>query len=367
MSNLVHANEIQAQIKVVQEIVRSVMKEDEHYGIIPGTKKFTLFQTGAQKLLATFRLGSEPEVVNVDETPFSVSYRVRVRLFNIADGNTVGYGMGECSSLEEKYAWRKAATSKEWENAPEQHRRIKYGQGQYGEYEIQQVRTNYKDVSNTILKMATKRALIQATLTATAAGDIFTQDLEEMEPLTREAVLGADPVTGEVTPKQKQSKNKPIASIEEIKNAVDALTYRTRAGELKNLLCMEEHRGNRVVLTIMGNTYSHSNLLKQMGFKYHKPEGAKFGETYMDVTEMVKKSTPAPQSAQNLLNANFTQLKTRVEMYGFEISEPVPSANGSLWVQATPLDAHGDTESLTKEGFILHNHKWVMNVTQIAA
>ena len=33
---------------------------------------------------------------------------------------------------------------------------------------------------NTVLKMAKKRALVDAVLTATAASDIFTQDLEDI-------------------------------------------------------------------------------------------------------------------------------------------------------------------------------------------
>lgn len=366
MSNLVHANEIRNQIKVVQEVMQAVMKEGEHYGIIPGTKKNTLFQTGAQKLLATFRLGSEPEVVNTDETQISVSYRVRVRLFNIADGNTVGYGMGECSSLEEKYAWRKAATSKEWETTPEQNRRIKYGKGDYGEYEVQQVRTNYKDVSNTILKMATKRGLIQATLTATAAGDIFTQDLEDMEPLTLDAILDADPVTGEVSkPKGKSAKS--IASVEDIKTAVAALKYTTQGGETKSLCCVEEQRGAQKLLIVMGNTFTHSALLKQMGFKYSKQQSAKYGETCLDITNISQSKeksakAPAPQPQ----NSSLSQLKTRVEMYGYEIGEPVKGGN-SFWVQAIPMDDASDAESLQSEGFVLHNNKWVMNVTQLVA
>ena len=38
------------------------------------------------------------------------------------------------------------------------------------------------DTYNTVLKMAKKRALVDATLTATAASDIFTQDLEDYTP-----------------------------------------------------------------------------------------------------------------------------------------------------------------------------------------
>ena len=39
---------------------------------------------------------------------------------------------------------------------------------------------NPADCYNTVLKMAKKRALVDAVLTATAASDIFTQDLEDI-------------------------------------------------------------------------------------------------------------------------------------------------------------------------------------------
>jgi hypothetical protein len=45
-----------------------------------------------------------------------------------------------------------------------------------------QIRTEPADLANTILKMAKKRALIDAVLTATAASDIFTQDIEDLPP-----------------------------------------------------------------------------------------------------------------------------------------------------------------------------------------
>jgi len=42
--------------------------------------------------------------------------------------------------------------------------------------------TDLADTYNTVLKMAKKRALVDATLTATAASDIFNQDLEDYTP-----------------------------------------------------------------------------------------------------------------------------------------------------------------------------------------
>src|SRR5690606_20296729 len=52
--------------------------------------------------------------------------------------------------------------------------------GSNGAFAVKQVRTDPADVANTVLKMAKKRAQIDMTLTALAASDIFTQDIEDL-------------------------------------------------------------------------------------------------------------------------------------------------------------------------------------------
>jgi uncharacterized protein (UPF0335 family) len=55
------------------------------------------------------------------------------------------------------------------------------------------------DVYNTCLKMAKKRALIDAIITATAAGDIFTQDIEDDPEYFRETPADTRPPIQEPT------------------------------------------------------------------------------------------------------------------------------------------------------------------------
>ena len=98
------------------------------------------------------------------------------------DGSVVGYGVGEASSDEDKYAWRAAVCREEFEATPEMDRRVRYKRGRGGShYTVAQVRTSASDIANTVLKMAKKRALVDLALTATAASQLFTQDLEDSE------------------------------------------------------------------------------------------------------------------------------------------------------------------------------------------
>lgn len=194
------AADIRAQVNLIQDVMRSVMIEGTHYGKIPGTQSQSLYKPGAEKLMATFRLGSDVDVEDLGENG-EVHYRVKYKIL-APDGRLLGVGVGECSSQEDKYAWRRPVCDKEFDISPENQRRIKFAKGDRNTfYENKQVRTNPHDVRNTILKMAKKRAMVDAVLTVTAASDIFTQDIEDMPEELREQV--AEGIRARATPAAK--------------------------------------------------------------------------------------------------------------------------------------------------------------------
>lgn len=170
--------QIRAQVNRIQEVMKEVMKAETHYGVIPGTKQPTLYKAGAEKILATFRMAVEPDITDLSNED-EHRYLVKVRLIS-SSGINLGAGVGEASTSEEKYKWRRAVCDEEYEDTEETHRRIKYGKWQGKVQKTKQVRTNPADLANTVLKMAKKRALIDAVLTTTAASDCFTQDIEDL-------------------------------------------------------------------------------------------------------------------------------------------------------------------------------------------
>jgi hypothetical protein len=172
------AADVRAQVNLMQDVMQEVMRDGTHYGTIPGTKSKSLYKAGAEKLMATFRLAGDPEVEDLSQQG-EVHYRVKVVLRS-ASGSFIGAGIGECSSQEDKYAWRAAVCDEEFDDTPENRRRVKYAKWQGKVEKKKQVRTNPADVANTILKMAKKRAQVDAVITATAASDIFTQDIEDL-------------------------------------------------------------------------------------------------------------------------------------------------------------------------------------------
>lgn len=173
--------EVLAHVKAVQEVMRSVMKSNVHYGAIPGAgDKPTLLKPGAEVLCMTFRIADRYEVDDLSRDGV-IRYRVKCIGEHQVSGATLGSGLGECSTDEEKYRWRKAVCKEEFDATPDNMRRVKFGRKSGGHYTAQQIRTEPADLANTALKMACKRAKIAMVLNVTAASDMFSQDLEDLD------------------------------------------------------------------------------------------------------------------------------------------------------------------------------------------
>lgn len=174
-------SDIIQHVAVVQEVMRAVMKPDVHYGTIPGTPKPTLYKAGAEVLCMVFRVADTYDVVDLS-TADTVRYRVNCIGTHQVSGVVLGSGLGEASSGEEKYKWRKAICKEEFDETPANMRRVKHARGKGGTtYKQDQIRTEPADLANTILKMANKRAKMAMVLNVTAASDCFSQDLEDMD------------------------------------------------------------------------------------------------------------------------------------------------------------------------------------------
>lgn len=200
------AKEVRAQKNLIHEVMKAVMLDGTHYGIIPGCKQPSLYKAGSEAILTTFRIAVEPAVEDLS-THDCYRYRVTCRGI-LPSGEIVGAGVGEASTDEEKYHWRGAVSDAEFQATPEDRRRIKYQKT----YTTNQVRTNPADLANTVLKMAKKRAQIDLTLTATGASDVFVQDLEDMDETLRNELVGGNtggkpPVTSPQSKSGNQQQN----------------------------------------------------------------------------------------------------------------------------------------------------------------
>ena len=197
---------IQQQVGHIHRLLKSVMQKDQHYGVIPGTSgKPTLLKAGAEKLCLMFRLAPTYDVQRNDLPNGHREFDVVCTLTNMASGVVVGQGVGSCSTMESKYRWRKGERVCPDCQAPAIIKgKAQYGGGwlcwakkggcgakfQDGDQRIESQNTDrventdIADAYNTVLKMAKKRAHVDAAITATSASDIFTQDIGDAEAET---------------------------------------------------------------------------------------------------------------------------------------------------------------------------------------
>ena len=205
------SDDVLRQVRLIQEVMGKAMKEGEHYGVIPGTDKPSLLKSGAEKLSLTFRLRPRFGLERLDLAGEHREYVVTCDLFNTTGGHE-GQGIGSCSTMESKYRWRQA--KRQCPNCGAE--AIIRGKAEYGggwlcwkkqngcgakfaataPEIVAQVADRIEnpdlaDTFNTVLKMAKKRALVDATLTATAASDLFTQDLEDLPRAPKTQRVGA--------------------------------------------------------------------------------------------------------------------------------------------------------------------------------
>ncbi|WP_311396565.1 hypothetical protein [Lancefieldella parvula] len=160
-SNKTGAEIVRSQVDQIQYLMQDVLKEGTHYDTIKGCgDKPVLLQPGAEKIALMFRFVPKYEVTKEDLGNNHREYDVTCNLLN-EEGTTVGIGIGLCSTMEKKYRYRK-----DWNSG--------------GRIENEDI----ADLWNTVLKMAKKRAFVDAVRSTTAASDIFVQDIEEapMQP-----------------------------------------------------------------------------------------------------------------------------------------------------------------------------------------
>lgn len=179
------AGQMRDHVNRVQEVMKAVMIRETHYGVVPGSKKPSLYKPGAEVLCVTFRVAPSYKIEDLSNAD-CVRYRITCVGTHQTSLTVLGEGVGECSSNEEKYKWRRAVCAEEFEATSLDRRRVKFSQYQGKVQKTDQIRTEPADTANTVLKMAVKRAQVAMTLNVTAASDCFTQDIEDLPEELRE-------------------------------------------------------------------------------------------------------------------------------------------------------------------------------------
>jgi hypothetical protein len=175
--------ETMKKIQTFQTIVQKTLKRDHDFGDIPGTSKPTLLKPGAEKICMMMGLSPEYEIISETEDFKNdfFSYTFKCRL--LKNGNVVSEGVGSCNSKESKYRYK-------WVDE----NNLPFGidkdslesSDRYNKIQYKVENPDICSLANTILKMAKKRALVDATLQVASLSEIFTQDVEDMQEYMRQ-------------------------------------------------------------------------------------------------------------------------------------------------------------------------------------
>ncbi|EPR42691.1 hypothetical protein dsx2_2608 [Desulfovibrio sp. X2] len=243
--------------KTLQTVMEQVMIKDEHFGVIPGCgKKPSLLKPGAEAIASTFRLCPRYIITKSELGGGHREYEILCELYNPA-GGFVGSGVGSATTMETKYRFRVGGgeitevpvPKAYWDrrkNDPKGAAKVlrdaahaagiegesfgtqkdDSGQWMVSTKTAEKVEhDNPADYYNTVLKMAKKRAFVDAVLTATGASDIFTQDIEDMPeviPQAKPSPKSQTQAQAQPTPQEQQNGAQREISQQQIKAIMDA-------------------------------------------------------------------------------------------------------------------------------------------------
>ena len=164
------ADDLVHQTQKILQIKEKAMRDGVHYGIIPKTRKPSLWKPGAEKLCRAFKLAPQFETTSRDDPNRTInwrkwSYNERKEI----EGSTMGY-------IE--YDSRCTLT-----HIPTGEVVAKNVSASCNNFERKYRSLNPYDVKNTLEKMSEKRSMVAAVLIGTCASDIFTQDIDDLPQL----------------------------------------------------------------------------------------------------------------------------------------------------------------------------------------
>ncbi len=137
-----------AKIQDFQKVIQSQLVDGHDFGAaFPGSNKPSLLKPGAEKILMLLGLTSEYEILEKIQNYEDGFFAYTIKCLLTRGGQTITEGLGHCNSKERKY---------------DSDNQDKYMLG------------------NTCLKMAKKRAQVDAALTVGSLSNMFTQDLEDI-------------------------------------------------------------------------------------------------------------------------------------------------------------------------------------------
>jgi len=180
--NLEVVTETMSKINNFQKLLQRELKQGRDFGIIPSTTKPTLLKPGAEKILMLLGISSEYQLIEQVQDYKQGIFAFTIKCVLYKNSVKITEGVGCCSTKESKYAY-KWVYEKEVPSTLNKEDLVKREfTGPYGKYFKYRIDNDDPyTLANTVLKMAKKRAQVDAVLTVASLSEIFTQDIEDLQ------------------------------------------------------------------------------------------------------------------------------------------------------------------------------------------
>lgn len=154
-------------IALLQGMVKDLLVRSIDYGRIPGTPQDSLWDPGASQIISAFNCYvGERRILKLDDNEQKIAACIEVPIISRSTGEVVGTGIGAASTLETKYKYRWAPNPQDlgYDETSIKTFKTKRGTDEDGSpvtlYRVPN--PEHSELLNTIIKMASKRAEVDA-------------------------------------------------------------------------------------------------------------------------------------------------------------------------------------------------------------
>lgn len=176
--NMIPVAAVKEMIAWVDTVRAEIMKPNVHFGIIPGTDKPSLYQSGAELLCLGFQLEQDADIVDETHNPDqSWEYQVRIETKGDKGEKVIAFETKKAKGYH-RYVVKCVTRTRSGIKICET----------LGECDSMERGREFAP-GHTILMMAQKRATIYGARKATASSDRFTSDLEDFPAEIRDQMM----------------------------------------------------------------------------------------------------------------------------------------------------------------------------------
>lgn len=158
--------ETMQSIALLQNMVRNVLVRGIDYGHIPGTQGDSLWEPGSSRIIGSFHCYcGRRRIIKIEDSAEKIVVCVEVPIISRNLQVEVASGIGAASTLETKYKYRWVSEPQEWGYDEEAVKTLRTKKGKEEGKNVTLYRIpnpEHSELLNTIVKMASKRAEVDA-------------------------------------------------------------------------------------------------------------------------------------------------------------------------------------------------------------